>query len=100
MLLQRLRRPAPSPEMYDMAHRVEECETQVIKVSNEIKAAQKAGRDATIKEIVDRETFGKAMADQQKLHKLLDTKGQVEDMEKTHAALEKVLKGRHEKVKT
>lgn len=100
LLLQRLRGKPPSPDAYDTARKVEECETKVIKVSKDIEAAQKKGRDATIVDIEKREQLGRSMADQARLHKLLSQKPQLKALSKTKQNLESIVKGRKEKIET
>lgn len=98
LLLQRFRKPPPGPDVYDTVRKVEECENKVIKAQGEIAKAQAAGRKATITAIEDRKKFGKSMADQQHLSKLLNQKPQVTALGKTKGNLENIVKARKEKV--
>jgi len=84
--------------MYDTARKVEECETKVIKIATEIKTAEKTGRDATITAIEDRSSFGRRMADQQHLNKILNIKPQITPLTTTKLTLEKLMKVRQQKV--
>jgi hypothetical protein len=90
--------PAPSPEMYDTASKVEDCETQSLKVSKEIENAQAKGREATIKAIENRKQTGRRMADSEQMHKVLSQKDQVKLLSKTKSHLEQLVKQRKDKV--
>lgn len=96
--LQTWRGPPPKKDMYDTARKVEECEGKIIKIAAEIKTAEKTGRDATITAIEDRSSFGRRMADQQHLNKLLNLKPQITPLKTTKLTLEKLVKARRQKV--
>merc|ERR1719162_895586 len=85
---------AAGDEYYRMRPKIEGCEDSVIKVSNQIAEAQSAGRDAQIKALENKKVFGKRMADQQRLGKLVEQKPQVDALVDTKKNLEKIVKDR------
>jgi hypothetical protein len=84
--------------MYDTAHKVEECETKVNELSDDIEDAQKEGRNAMIASLEHKEVFGKRVADQEHLTKLLDQTPQLLKLGKAKRELDRMLKARKEKV--
>jgi molybdenum-dependent DNA-binding transcriptional regulator ModE len=90
--------PKDQDYMYDTARKVEECETQVIKISDEIAQAEAKGRHALVGTLEKRKVFGKRLADQQHLSKLLDQRPLVAKLRKTKTHLDLTAKAQREKV--
>jgi len=84
--------------MYDTAHQVEECETKVNELSDDIEKAQADGRNAMITSLAHKDVFGKRMADQEHLTKLLDQTPQLLKLHKAKSELDRMAKARKEKV--
>jgi len=96
--LQRVQGDPNQAYKYDTAQKVYVCETKVIKVSKEIAQAQAIGRKATITAVEDRDAFGRSMADQQHLSKVLDQKSQLKMLDKTKVHMKDLVKSRQDKV--